>query len=106
MLTAEGCRTRRQRLLERLRPAQPLVLAHPVHLRYLANYHVDPFHPGGDQGGLLVLRPDGRATLYHDNKLPGSVNQAHVDEVVVVPWYDGLSPAHGPRSLILQECVK
>lgn len=106
MLTAEGCRTRRQRLLERMKPSQPLLLTDPVHLRYLANYHVDPFHFSGDQGGLLLLRPDGGTKLWHDNKLPGSVKQVHVDEVVVVPWYDGLSPGRGVRKLLFQEIVK
>lgn len=105
MLTAEGCRARRQRFLDRLKPAGPLLLADPVHLTYLANYYVDPFHFGGAQGGLLLLRPDCGTTLYHDNKLPGSVKQAHVDETVVAAWYDGLSPGRGPRQLILQEYV-
>lgn len=106
MLTAEGCRARRRRFLDRLRPAGPLLLAHPVHLTYLANYRVDPFHFGGDQGGLLLLRPDSSTVLYHDNKLPASVKQAHVDEMVVAPWYDGLSPGRGPRPLILKPFVK
>ncbi len=106
MLTAEGCRTRRQRFLEEIKPAAPLVLTDPVHLRYLANFHVDPFHFSGDQGGLLLLRPDGSTKLWHDNKLPGSVKQAHVDEVVVVPWYDGLSPGRGIRRLLFQEILK
>lgn len=106
MLTAEGCRDRRRRLLDRLRPTQSLLLADPVHLRYLANYHVDPFHFSGDQGGLLLLRSDGSTTLWHDNKLPGSVKQTHVDEVVVVPWYDGLSPGRGVRRLLFYETIQ
>ena len=36
MLTAEGCRTRVRRLLAALQPTGPLLLADPVHLRYLA----------------------------------------------------------------------
>lgn len=106
MLTAEGCRTRRQRFLERLRSTQPLLLTDPAHLRYLANFHVDPFHFSGDQGGILLLCPDGHTTLWHDNKLPNSVKQAHVDEGVVVPWYDGLSPGRGIRKLLFQEILK
>jgi Xaa-Pro aminopeptidase len=106
MLTSEGCRARRQRFLDRLKPTATLLLSDPVHLRYLANFHVDPFHFSGDQGGLLLLRPDGQTILWHDNKLPGSVKQAHVDEVVVVPWYDGLSPGRGVRKLLFQEIVK
>jgi hypothetical protein len=46
MLTAAGCRNRRVRLWDAVRervdiPA--LVLADPLHLRYLANFYVDPF---------------------------------------------------------------
>jgi Xaa-Pro dipeptidase len=106
MLSPEGCQTRRQRFLDRLRPAQPLLLGNAIHLRYLANFHVDPVSSGADFGGLLLLEPSGRTTLYHDNRLPASVKQAHTDEVVVVPWYDGQSPGKGPRSLILHDVVK
>jgi Xaa-Pro dipeptidase len=106
MLTAEGCRSRRQRFLERIRPTEPLLLADPIHLRYLANFHVDPFSLGADYGGLLLLRTDGLTTLFHDNRLPVSTKLAHVDETTVIPWYDGKSPGKGPRRLILQEIVK
>jgi Xaa-Pro dipeptidase len=108
MLTAEGCRDRRRRLWERLQP-QPslpaLLLADPIHLRYLANFYVDPFSLGADFGGLLLVRPDGRATLFHDNRLPTSIQSAHVDDRQVISWYDGQSPGHGPRRLILHKAL-
>jgi Xaa-Pro dipeptidase len=106
VLTAEGCRARRQRFLDHLRPIQPVLLADPINLRYLANYYVDQFSLGADFGGLLLLRPDGHAKLFHDNRMPGSAKQAHVDETVVIPWYDGQTPGRGPRPLILQDAVK
>jgi hypothetical protein len=83
-----------------------LVLADPIHLRYLANFHVDPFSLGADYGGLLVLRPDGHATLYHDRRLPESVQAAHVDRREVVPWYDGQTPGRGPRRLAVRAAVE
>ncbi len=43
MLTAEGCAARRQRLVAKLKPTGPLLLGDPLHLRYLANFSVDPF---------------------------------------------------------------
>ena len=49
MLTAEGCRQRRQRLWQRLDPrpdSDHLRLADPIHLTYLANFWVDPFSVG------------------------------------------------------------
>lgn len=107
MLTAEGCRQRRLRLWERLDPkpdSDHLRLSDPIHLMYLAGFHVDPFSLGADFGGVLLLRQDGNARLLHDNRLPKSVEQAHVEERTVVPWYDAQSPGRGPRQLaLLQE---
>src|SRR5262249_24876454 len=82
-----------------------LLLADPIHLMYLANFYVDPFSLGAGFRGYLLLREDGHAKLLHDNKLPGSVNQAHVEERRVVPWYDGQSPGRGPRQLAVLEAV-
>jgi Xaa-Pro dipeptidase len=109
MLTAEGCRNRRLRLWERLAGRSglsTLVLADPVHLRYLANFYVDPFSLGADYGGLLVVRPDGHAKLFHDKRLPASVDAAHVDQREIVPWYDGQSPGQGPRRLALRAALE
>src|SRR5262245_47786662 len=108
MLTAEGCKLRRQRLWGRLDPppdSDHLRLADPSHLMYLANFHVDPFSLGAGFGGYLLLRNDGRAKLLHDDRLPRSVAEAHVEERLVVPWYDGQSPARCPRQLALLETV-
>ena len=100
MLTAEGCRIRRARLLSRLGPTEPLVLADPISLRYLAGCHVDPFSLGGDYRGVLILDPDGSTRLILDDKLPASARDCHVDRLEIVPWYDGQSPARGPRRLV------
>ena len=112
MLSAEGCRNRRQRLWNQLDSASPgfsrenqLVLADPVHLMYLANFHVDPFSLGAGFGGYLVMHRDGKAILIHDNLLPDSVAQTHVDDRQVVRWYDAVSPARGPRRLALEDVI-
>ena len=108
MLTAEGCRQRRQRLWQRLDPKPErdhLLLADPVHLMYLANFQIDPFSLGSGQRGYLLLREDGHAKLLYDNRLPKSVEKAHVEERRVITWYDGQSPAHGPRQLALLDTV-
>jgi Xaa-Pro aminopeptidase len=108
MLTAEGCRQRRIRLWESLNPAPDadyLVLSDPAHLMYLANFFIDPFSLGGGQRGYLILRSDGHAKLIHDNRLPGTVQQAHVDERRVITWYDGQHPAVSPRPLAPIEAV-
>src|SRR5260370_5085580 len=108
MLTAEGCKQRRQRLLKQLNLQSAddyLLLADPIHLMYLTNFFVDPFSLGGGFRGYLLVRRDGHAKLIHDNRLPGSVEEAHVEERRVVDWYDGQSPAHGPRQLAPLESV-
>jgi Xaa-Pro aminopeptidase len=108
MLTAEGCLARRKRLWQEIGPLpghDHLLLADPIHLMYLANFFVDPFSLGGGFRGYLLLRKDGHAKLIHDNRLPKSVEEAHVEERRVVPWYDGQSPGRGPRQLAVLESV-
>jgi Xaa-Pro aminopeptidase len=108
MLSVEGCRQRRQRLLERLDPFPGegfVVLADPQHLMYLADFAVDPISSGAAFGGFLVLRKDGHALLIHDHRLPQSVQEAHVDETETVTWYDGQHPGHGPRKLFVREAL-
>ncbi len=105
MLTADGCRARRQRFLDRLKPGGPVLLADPIHLRYFANFSVDPLSNGADFGGLLLLTPDGHATLFHDNRVPKTAELAHADERKPIPWYDGQTPGVGPRRLLLQPLV-
>jgi Xaa-Pro aminopeptidase len=95
-------------LLDRIRdrfPGDALVLGDPLHLMYFAGFHVDPFSLGADYGGLLVIRRDGHATLFHDNRVPKSTDTAHADERQVVPWYDGQTPGQGPRRLAVARGV-
>jgi Xaa-Pro aminopeptidase len=102
MLSAEGCRRRRQEFWQQLDPppeGDHLVLADPNHLVYLANCYIDPFSLGAGYRAYLILRKDGHARLIHDNRLPKSVEQGQVEDRRVVPWYDGQSPAVCPRPL-------
>jgi Xaa-Pro aminopeptidase len=102
MLSAEGCRQRRQRFWQQLDPppdSDYLILSDPIHLVYLADFWVDPFSLGAGFRGYLLVRSDGHAKLIHDNRLPKSVERAHVDQRRVASWYDGQSPGQGPRQL-------
>src|SRR5215468_6176194 len=104
MLTAEGCLARRQGFWRHLDPppeSDHVRLADPIHLMYLANFHVDPFSLGAGFGGVLLVRNDGHAKLLHDNRLPESAAEAHAEDVRVVTWYEGRSPGTGPRQLAL-----
>ena len=105
-ITADGCRSRRTRFLERLKPTAPVVLADVNHLRYFANFLVEAMSLGADFGGHLVLHPDGRTSLFHDNRVPKSVEAAFVDERTPIHWYDGQTPGVGPRSLILHAALQ
>lgn len=106
MLTVEGCRSRVQRLLAALNPSGPILLADPIHLRYFANAHADPFHLGADFGGLLKVDTDGRTTLFHDHRAPKTYDAAFADERVKVQWYDGKTPGQGPRRLVLRDVAE
>lgn len=102
MLTAAGCKERRQRLWADLNPSPDqgyLLLADPIHLAYLANFWVDPISLGAGFGGYMLLREGGHAKLVHENRLPETVKHAHVDETVIVPWYSGKTAGNGPRQL-------
>lgn len=108
MLSAEGCRQRRQRFWQRLDPPPEgdyLLLSDWIHLMYLANCWVDPFSLGAGFSAYLLVRKDGHAKLIYNNRMPESVGQAHVEERRVVPWYDGQSPGRGPRQLAPLEAV-
>ncbi|QJX00783.1 M24 family metallopeptidase [Frigoriglobus tundricola] len=106
MLTADGCRTRRLRFLDRLKPTRPVVLADPLHLRYLCGFHVDTISSSADFGGLLVIRPDGHSTLFYDHKLPKTGGLAHADERTPLTWYTGQEPETGTRRLVLRAAAE
>jgi Xaa-Pro aminopeptidase len=104
MLSADGCRRRRERFwqaLGRQFEGDHVRLADPLHLIYLANFHVEPISLNAGFGGTLVLRRDGHARLLHDDRQGSYAALAHVDECKSVPWYDGRSPGKGPRQLAL-----
>ena len=108
MLSADGCRQRRQRFWKALDPGPDndfLLLSDPIHLVYLANFWVDPISLGAGFSGYLMVRKDGHAKLLHDNRLPKSVESAHVEERRPIVWYDGQAPGKGPRQLALLEAV-
>src|SRR5262245_28444358 len=104
MLTAEGCRRRRERFWQRLGrqyEGDHVRLADPLHLLYLANFHIEPISLNAGFGGTLLLRRDGHTRLLHDDRQASYAAAAHVDDRTQVPWYDGQSPGKGPRQLAL-----
>ena len=106
MITEDGCLNRRLRLLDQLRPSSPVVLANPIHLRYFANFFIEAISQHAEFGAFLVIQPDGSTTLFHDSKLPKTIEFAHIDKKVPVPWYTGQEPGGGPRELLLNARLK
>jgi Xaa-Pro aminopeptidase len=102
MLTAEGSKTRRERLWRAL-PAECdlLIVGDPSHLTYLAAFAPSPFvFRTVESGALLVLEP-GRATLVADDMLGPFLDRAFADLVVAPCWYDGNHSApHRLRQLV------
>ena len=102
-LTADGCRTRRDRLWKALTsPCDLLILGDPSSLIYFANYVPSPFEfRTAESSAALVLRPD-RAVLIADNLLQPYLEKAHVDSTMAAIWYDGSRPTE-PRRIQLVE---
>ena len=106
MLTSEGCAARRQRLwnTEAARGCSALVVGHPAHLVYLANYLPSPFEfRTNESAALLVLEPSG-ASLVADGLLDPYTSEAHVEAVDRFTWYDGQQPTE-PRPERLVEAT-
>jgi Xaa-Pro aminopeptidase len=96
MPTAEGCRSRRTRLWERVRrtpggeAVRAILVTDPRHLVYLADYYPTPFvFRSHGQTAALLLQADGAAVLFADANCRPFADEAHVDERVLFSWYDG-----------------
>jgi Xaa-Pro dipeptidase len=105
MITANGCQSRRQRLLATTQPKTPLLFTDPLHLRYFANAYVDPMTISADYGAVLVIEPNGMSRLFHDHRAPKSLELSFVDERMPLPWYDGNTAGQGPRRLVLKPII-
>jgi Xaa-Pro aminopeptidase len=105
MLDAKWCQDRRHRFLETLDFASSgheyVRLTDPIHLNYLANFHVEPISLNAGSNAVLILRKDGHTQLIHDDRQASYAALAHADEKTCVPWYDGQSPGRGPRQAVL-----
>ncbi len=95
MITAEGCRERRERLWASLRPKPGhILLAEPIHLAWLTGFYVSPFvFRTQSAPAYLLLDAGGASTLVADNILRPLAVEAHVDEIVAPIWYRGTESA-------------
>jgi len=88
MLTAEGCRVRRGRLLERLGVEDGFALiSDAAHIYYLTGYLPSPHSLNWDAHNWLLLWPNGDTLLLVDNRQGGGARQAYVDRVETLKWH-------------------
>ncbi len=108
MLTAEGCRGRRERLWRAL-DAQPdwIVIRDPQHLMYFAGYYQSPFEfRTTNAGAILVLGADGTSILVADNLVQRFAEDTHVDEVVTPVWYRGQESAPHREAMLISSVLE
>jgi Xaa-Pro aminopeptidase len=108
LLTAEGCKQRRERLWQSLaEKPDVIVLADPVHLTYFANFYASPFvFKSQNARALLVLRADGASTLITDNVQASFAQQAHVDQAESAAWYDGVHSAGSRQQVVIDAAMR
>jgi Xaa-Pro aminopeptidase len=98
MLTAEGCKSRRERLWNALpAPCDVLIVSDPSHLIYFAGYVPSPFEFRTVESGAMLILESGRATLVGDDMLGPFLGKAYADEVFAPTWYDGKHTAPSRR---------
>jgi Xaa-Pro aminopeptidase len=107
MLTAQGCKVRRQRLWDRLNPKPDwIVIADPQHLVYFANYYQSPFvFRSNDAGAMLLLGQDGSSILVADNLLQPFCDKAHVDDVMAPTWYRSVESAPHREAFLVKNVL-
>jgi Xaa-Pro aminopeptidase len=81
-LTAEGCQTRRERLLEKLNVEQ-VVICNPRHIQYLCGLYVSPLLLANwGYNFLFIDGKTGYTKLLIHSGAAGEAQFAHVDEIV------------------------
>ncbi len=108
MITATGCRQRREKLFAKLYKelgADRFLFTDAITLRYLANFGPDPVSLNADFSGVLLLTNGGDAQLICDNRLAAKAKQAFAEKTDVIAWYDGQSAGKGTRRNALANTI-
>lgn len=95
-LTAEGCRSRRERFIEQV-DADLIIISNPRHVQYLTGFYATPLtlvHHAPIF--LLIETTTGKTTLLIQNVLSGFVEAAHVDNLEPYVWYSMTTNAGMP----------
>jgi len=95
-LTAEGCKIRRERLLESV-SADLLIVSNPRHVQYLTGFFVTPLVLAHHAPVFLLIEADtGKTTLLIQNMLAGYATDAYVDNLETYNWYTASNRAGMP----------
>lgn len=95
-LTADGCRIRRERLLEKV-SADLLIVSNPRHIQYLTGFFVTPLVLAHHAPiFLLIDTKSGQTKLLFQNMLGGFAEGTYVDELIPYKWYTANNAAGMP----------
>lgn len=94
LLTADGCRARREALLEST-DADLYVISNPRHVLYYSGYWSTPLQIGTWGTPHLLIDRAGKTTLLSHAFAP-HLERAHVDQVETWQWYDAKTDAPPP----------
>ncbi|MDX2051185.1 MAG: Xaa-Pro peptidase family protein [Polyangiaceae bacterium] len=106
MLTAEGCRGRRERLWKHIQldlgEVDAVLITEPAHVTYLSGFCLSAYEFRSVLAAAwLVLHSNGRAVLVADNLLRPYADAAFVDEIIDPVWYNGNASAGSRRELLV-----
>lgn len=95
-LTAEGCQSRRERLIEQV-DADLIIISNPRHVQYLSGFFVTSLALAHHAPVFLLIEPNsGKSTLLMQNMLGGFVDGIHVDTIEPYVWYNAKADAGVP----------
>lgn len=88
-LTADGCRQRRERLIDAVE-TDLIIISNPRHIFYLTNFFAPQTHLGGwGTNYLMIDANSGQSTLLlHNFAAQNQRNAEFADEIIVWDWYD------------------
>jgi len=95
-LTAEGCQSRRERLIEQVE-ADLIIISNPRHVQYLTGFFVTSLALAHHAPiFLLIETASGKTTLLMQNMLGGFADGIHVDTIEPYIWYNARADAGVP----------
>src|SRR5205085_12501207 len=107
MLSPSGCRTRRERLWQRIADdIEWILITDPAHQTYFSNYRPSPFVFNSQNApAVLALGRGGEAILIADNVQEPFLEKSHVMEKLMPLWYRCIESAGDRRALVVETAL-